>query len=95
MASESSLEKWLRKEVKRRGGRCIKLTFLDGIPDRLILMPRGRCAFVELKTPEGNGEVSEIQDWWLAQLASMGFIALYSEDKQELVELLNQLESAK
>ena len=51
---EKYIEQKLVSEVKKRGGICLKLasTGLDGIPDRLVLMSKGRVAFVELKAPK-------------------------------------------
>ena len=48
---EKYIEQKLVSEVKKRGGICLKLasTGLDGIPDRLVLMKKGKIAFVELK----------------------------------------------
>ena len=48
--TEKSLETWLCREVKRRGGQCLKMGGVNGIPDRLILLPASRVGFVELKT---------------------------------------------
>ena len=51
---EKYIEQKLVSEVKKRGGICLKLasTGLDGIPDRLVLMAKGKIAFVELKAPK-------------------------------------------
>jgi len=50
---EKQIEERLVQEVKRRGGICPKFTSpgFAGMPDRLILLPGGRFAFVELKAP--------------------------------------------
>ncbi|WP_301396304.1 VRR-NUC domain-containing protein [uncultured Alistipes sp.] len=50
---ESSIEKYLVRRVTEAGGLAIKLpaTFKAGLPDRLVLLPGGRAAFVELKAP--------------------------------------------
>ena len=47
---EKYIEQKLVNEVKKHGGVCLKLasTGLDGIPDRLVLMSKGKIAFVEL-----------------------------------------------
>lgn len=49
---EKQTEQKLVKEVKRMGGICLKFTSpgLDGMPDRIVLLPGGRMAFVEVKT---------------------------------------------
>ena len=50
---EKSIESKLVSEVKRRGGIAPKFVSpgLDGVLDRLILLPGGRIAFAELKSP--------------------------------------------
>lgn len=50
--SEKVLEKYLVSEVKSLGGWAVKLLsgLVTGLTDRLILLPGGVVAFVELKT---------------------------------------------
>ena len=50
---EKEVEQKLVKAVKLAGGFCIKFTSpgFDGVPDRLVLLPKGRIAFIELKAP--------------------------------------------
>lgn len=50
---ESFIEEKLTKAVRQNGGVCWKFTSLGtaGVPDRIILMPKGRSAFVEVKAP--------------------------------------------
>ena len=50
---ESFIEEKLTKAVKQKGGLCWKFTSpgTAGVPDRIILMPMGRFAFVEVKAP--------------------------------------------
>ena len=50
---ESFIEEKLTKAVKQNGGLCWKFTSpgTAGVPDRIILMPKGRIAFVEVKAP--------------------------------------------
>ena len=45
---EKTIEKKLADAVKARGGLVPKFTSLgfDGMPDRIVLMPGGRMAFV-------------------------------------------------
>lgn len=50
---EKDIERKLVVEAKKRG--CIPVKLLsanyNGLPDRLILSPGERCAFIELKAP--------------------------------------------
>ena len=50
---EKEIEKRLVAEVKKNGGICPKFVSpgFDGMPDRLLLLPHGRFAFVEVKAP--------------------------------------------
>ena len=50
---EKSIEEKLTKSVKQNGGVCWKFTSpgTAGVPDRIVLMPGGRIAFVEVKAP--------------------------------------------
>lgn len=50
---EKIIEQKLAAAVKKYGGICPKFTSpgFDGMPDRLMLLPNGRFAFVEVKAP--------------------------------------------
>lgn len=70
---ESVIEKKLRAEVKRRNGMAAKFVSpgLAGVPDRLLLLPGGKCAFVELKAP--GKKLRPLQEKRKRQLESLGF----------------------
>lgn len=71
---EKEIEAKLVKSVKHRGGLCLKWVCPGwaGVPDRLVLLPRGRVIFVELKRPRG-GVLSSRQVWWRRKLQALGF----------------------
>lgn len=50
---EKTVEASLVKEVKKAGGICLKFISpgWNGVPDRIVLLPGGRMAFVEVKRP--------------------------------------------
>ena len=50
---EKKIEQKLVTAVKKHGGICPKFVSpgFDGMPDRLLLLPPGRFAFVEVKAP--------------------------------------------
>ena len=54
------MERYLIKEVERRGGLCWKWAGRVGVPDRIVMMPDGVVFFVEVKT-EG-GKLSKMQN---------------------------------
>lgn len=71
---EKDIETKLRRIVEQRGGRCLKWVCpgWSGVPDRIILMPRGRIIFVETKRPKG-GKLSAMQKKWHEWLKALGF----------------------
>ncbi len=50
---EKQIENMLARSVKKAGGIALKFVSpsFAGMPDRLVLLPDGVCAFVELKAP--------------------------------------------
>lgn len=50
---EKIIEEKFTKAVKQKGGVCWKFTSpgTAGVPDRIVLMPKGHIAFVEVKAP--------------------------------------------
>lgn len=50
---EKTVEWKLVRAVKAAGGICPKWVSpgFDGMPDRIVLLPHGRMAFVEVKAP--------------------------------------------
>lgn len=50
---EKQIEKKLITEVKKCGGICPKWVSpgFDGVPDRIVLLPGMKIAFVEVKAP--------------------------------------------
>lgn len=50
---EKIIEEKLTKVVRQNGGVCWKFTSpgTAGVPDRIVLMPKGNIAFVEVKAP--------------------------------------------
>ena len=53
MMREREIERKLVNAVKVAGGICPKWVApgFDGVPDRIVLMPGGKIAFVEVKAP--------------------------------------------
>lgn len=71
--SEKTLDANLKKYIEQLGGKYQKMHTLTcaGIPDRLVLMPKGRAFFVELKS---QGKVpTKLQKFWLDTLSNLGF----------------------
>ena len=77
---ESTIEITLVRAVRESGGLAIKLVSPGwaGAPDRLILMPGGKLAFVELKAP--GHSLSPLQVRRKRQLEALGF-SVYCVDR--------------
>ena len=91
---ESAVERKLVAEVKKRGGLAVKFVSpgLDGVPDRLVLFPGGKMAFVELKAPGKN--MRPIQERRARQLTALGF-RVYCVDNNEMIGgVLDEIQAA-
>ena len=82
--NEKQIEQTLVRAVRRRGGICPKWVSpgLDGVPDRIILLP-GRCmAFAELKAP--GEKPRPLQAARIRQLNALGF-RVYVIDNADMI----------
>lgn len=62
MILEKDVEKYLKKEVKKLGGKALKFTSTEkGVPDQVLLMPNGNTVFVEVKKPDGQLRKNQIK----------------------------------
>jgi len=80
--TEKELEMRLVKEVRRRGGRAFKFISpgINGVPDRLVLLPVGRAGFVEVKAPGKKMRPNQIKR--KSELEGLGFL-VYCLDSLE------------
>jgi hypothetical protein len=53
VVSESEIEDYLRDQIKAIGGKAYKWVSPGnrGVPDRIIVLPKGYVLFIELKAP--------------------------------------------
>lgn len=70
---EREVEAYLRTQVERMGGRCVKFVPDQdpGMPDRIVMLPGGVLVWVETKKPRG-GRVSKLQRLRHEQLRALG-----------------------
>ena len=89
---EKDIEAYLKARVEGYLGKYIKLpaVYESGIPDRLVLLPGGRLAFVELKRPKG-GKLSALQVYQIKRLRELGFTAEVVRNYKDADELLKRL----
>lgn len=70
---ERFIERKLTEKVREVGGLCFKFTSpgVVGVPDRLVLLNKGKIAFVEVKKP--GEELRPIQAKRKKQIEALGF----------------------
>jgi len=91
--SEKSIEQKLIREVKKRGGLCLKFVSPNfvGVPDRLVLFKGGILAFVEVK--DKGKKPRPIQVRRMERLKSLGF-KVYVIDRNEMIGgVLDEIQS--
>lgn len=86
---ENGVERYLCQRVQESGGQAVKLDSKTGLPDRLIILPRGVVLFVETKRPKG-GVLSPAQLVWLSMLGRLGHVAVSVRNKEEVDKLLSE-----
>lgn len=84
---EKQIERKMLYAVKSRGGIAPKFVSpgMDGVPDRIILLPKGKLAFVEVKAP--GKKMRALQVRRKRQLERLGF-RVYCIDRAEQIETI-------
>ena len=90
---ESFIEEKLTKAVKQNGGVCWKFTSpgIAGVPDRIILMPKGRIAFVEVKAPNQKPRPLQLSRHKL--LRRLGFQVYVREALEDIDKIIKEVMS--
>ncbi len=88
---EKEIEKALVQAVKTCGGLCLKFVSpsLAGIPDRIVLMPKGVIAFVEVKAPGETMRSLQVQR--KRQLEALGFRVYCLDGKEQIAKVLHEI----
>lgn len=88
---ESQLEKKLVEAVKFRGGLALKFNTLtlDGMPDRLLLFPQGKVAWVEVKAKDKR--LRPLQVRRKKQLEDLGFLHFLLDRPEQIGEILDEI----
>lgn len=88
---ESKIEEKLKKEIEKLGGLSLKFTSpgMAGVPDRLVLLPKGRIYFVELKAP--GQKLRPLQLKRKEQLESLGLKVYVIDSYEKLKEVLDEI----
>ena len=88
---EKQIEKKLVKAVKAEGGMCPKLVSpgTDGMPDRLVMLPKARIGFVEVKAP--GAKPRPLQERRHKQLRDLGFHVSVLDDPEQIPGILKEV----
>lgn len=91
---EKAIEKKLVMMVKKMGGIAPKFISpgFDGMPDRLVLLPVGRMAFVELKAP--GRHLRPLQEKRKRQLQALGFLVFCIDGENQIGGVLDEIRSS-
>ena len=88
---EKQIENKLATEAKKLGGIALKFVSpsFDGMPDRLVLIPDGHIAFVELKAPGKKPRPLQLSRHPL--LRSLGFRVYVIDSVEQIGGMLDEV----
>ena len=88
---EKTLERKLVETVSRMGGYAPKFTSpgMAGFPDRLVLLPKGKMAFVEMKAP--GKKPKSMQCFRHFSLRCLGYRVYVIDSEKKIYEALAEL----
>ena len=91
---EKQIENKLATEAKKLGGIAVKFVSpsFDGMPDRLVLMPDGHIAFVELKAPGKKPRPLHLSRHRL--LRSLGFRVYVIDSVEQIGGMLDEVRTS-
>ena len=91
---EKYIEKKLVAAVKKMGGIAPKFVSpgIDGMPDRIVLFPMRRIAFVELKAP--GQMMRPLQVKRKRQLEALGFLVYCIDGVEQIGGVLDEIQSS-
>ena len=90
---EKTIEHKLKSAVKNKGGIAFKFTApgINGVPDRLVLLPHGKLAFIELKAP--GKKMRPMQVRRKRQLEQLGFLVYCIDSAEQIGGVLDAIEN--
>ena len=92
--NEKTIEHKLAVTVKKHGGIAVKFVSpnYDGMPDRLVLLPDGLCAFVEVKAP--NKKPRPLQKVRHKTLKRLGFKVYVLDDAEQIGGIIDEIRTS-
>ena len=90
---EKTIEAKLVRTVKSMGGLAPKFVSpgFDGMPDRIVLLPHGKMAFIEVKAHGKKQRPLQVRR--KSQLESLGFSVYCLDDATQIGGMLDEIQS--
>ena len=91
---EKTVESKFTSAVKAKGGLAVKFTSpgVNGMPDRWVMFPGGRIAFVEVKAP---GETPRpLQRLRIKTLRRLGFKAFVLDTPEQIGGIIDAIQTS-
>ena len=88
---EASIEATCREHATARGYMFVKVTSVIGFPDRMLVLPRGHVAFVELK--QVGEKLTRIQKHRAGELNDLGHRVYVVDSVGAFDNLMDDLEA--
>lgn len=90
---EKTIEQKFVAAVKAAGGLTLKFTSLgfDGVPDRIVLFPGGKMAFVEVKAPGEKPRPLQLARHRL--LRRLGFRVYVLDEESQIGGMIDEIQS--
>ena len=93
MKNEKQIEQKLVTETRKKGGLAVKVKFVSpgyaGMPDRLVLLPGGKLAFVEVKAPGKKPRMLQVKRH--EKLRELGFQVFVLDATEDIPGLLQTI----
>ena len=90
---ETEVERALVKATKERGGKAYKFVSpgVDGVPDRIIVLPHGKIGFIETKRP--GEKMRALQEKRKRQLRELGFLVFCVDRIEQIGGVLDEIQA--
>ena len=90
---EKTVESKFTSAVKAKGGLAVKFTSpgFNGMPDRLVMFPGGRIAFVEVKAPGEKPRPLQLKR--KRMLERLGFPVYVVDNIEQIGGILDEIQS--
>ena len=91
---EKTIEEKLVKTVKNMGGLAPKFVSpgFDGVPDRIVLLPGAKIAFIEVKAP--GKKLRPLQLRRKRQIESLGFKVYRLDSEDNIGGIVDEIRSS-